>query len=134
MKEFLWIDIQENLYACDNIQKKWPSMMIYPDWCVMCKAASESHTHLFSHCEFANVVWSKMFKIFGLSWCFPKGCKDALLQLVVGSPFKRKVLVLWRNMVSDTLWRLWFERTQRVLKDIEAIFEGSLKSFVITAL
>lgn len=92
--------------------------MAIPQAGVPCgKKDLESHT-IFPYFVSSLQLWSKTFWKFGLSWGFRKycTCKEATLQLFVGSPFKKEALVIWQDVVSPTLWRIWSERNQRVFK------------------
>lgn len=103
VRVFLWILSQEKLSTCDRLQKKMPKMSLSPWWCVMCRKNLEKHSHLFLSCPFDSSVWSNMLSFFGISWCCPKDCRDALTEILVGSPFKGKAGEIWAHAVA-----LWF--------------------------
>lgn len=39
-----------------------------PTICVMCRAAEETSSHLFIHCQFAGSFWAYMLEYFSVKW------------------------------------------------------------------
>lgn len=119
---------RKNWNTCNRIQRQLPNLLVSSSWCIMCKSNLSLRGHLicksnlvsrhhpFFQYPFAPTSWSKLLNSFGLGWCFLKGCETAISQLLEGSPFKSQALILWSNVVTANLWRLWFRRNQRVFK------------------
>ena len=83
----------------------------------MCKQNQESIHHVFLQCEFARMLWFKMFREFGVALNVP----DNILNLLNGCSYARwstKVKKLWVCAVWAVLWGIWIERNARVFSDV----------------
>jgi len=47
----------------DNLRKR---KVIVIEWCCMCTRSRESTYHLLLHCEVARVLWTSIFRLFGV--------------------------------------------------------------------
>lgn len=78
VKVFRWVFIQGKLNTCDLLQTKWPKCSLSLNWCVMCNRDLEDHHHLLFQCTYAAAIWSKIFGLFGITWCFLNNCSVTL--------------------------------------------------------
>ena len=51
--------------SCDNL-KKWGFSLV--GWCCMCRCSGEMVDHLFFHCDVVYLLWSFVFRTFGIQW------------------------------------------------------------------
>jgi len=87
----MWCAITGKVPTWENLQKR---SINGPGWCVLCKRAGESITHLFIECSFAAEVW--------------KACS-----LLMGQEMR------WEGESVGNAWDLWWRRTpQKKLKSL----------------
>lgn len=82
------------------------------DWCYMCKRARETLDHLLLHYDYACVIWSFVFCLFGVSWVMPS--RDAFAGLLERELFQEGFGCYWSAVSLCLMWMLWRERNRRV--------------------
>jgi len=82
-KLFMWCVLENKAPTWDNLQKR---SLQGPGWCVLCKRAQESISHLFLSCSYSVDVW--------------KECSN-----LVGSPCQ------WSGVSIGAAWEDWWRRT-----------------------
>ena len=60
---FLWSAAWNRILTCDNLMCRGYSMH---SWCCMCRCSGESVDHLLIHCTMVGVLWSYVFRSFGV--------------------------------------------------------------------
>ena len=65
----LHFDGWNKILTGDNLKLR---ILVFVDWCIMCRHCGETVDHLFLHCEMAYRFWSFVFTTFGLSWVIPR--------------------------------------------------------------
>ena len=78
-----WAVAQQKINTNDVIQKRRSSMALSPDWCVLCKNASESINYLILHRPAAFFLCSKLVGTFNLSWAAPATSFSVLLEKIL---------------------------------------------------
>ncbi|KAL4200750.1 hypothetical protein AMTRI_Chr02g255160 [Amborella trichopoda] len=73
----------------------------------MCLCEEESNSHLFIHCSLALNLWSRILRLFGLSWVIPESYK-ALFSML-----------LWKASMVATIWVIWLERNTRIFRGVK---------------
>lgn len=61
----------------------------------------------------------KLFSIFDATWVFEDCFGQNVQQILVGSLFKKKLLLIWANFSKTMLAQIWFQRNQRTFHDKE---------------
>ncbi|XP_074300996.1 uncharacterized protein LOC141632341 [Silene latifolia] len=101
---------QERLATTDHLIRRG---MQIPNRCVLCKLAAESHGHLFFHCSFSAVVWSRV-----LCWMnLPGRSCDFKIELVwcIHRGSRRHWKHSWfLSCLTITVYSLWKERNRRI--------------------
>ncbi|XP_062094083.1 uncharacterized protein LOC133800133 [Humulus lupulus] len=115
VKLFGWLVFNDKLNVHDNVQRRRPYHCLSPAWCVCCKEAGESTSHLFLECHFSREVWGKVLAEFGILWCMPSNYSQLFLTKLGGG---KRVSRLWQTTVLATFWALWLERNNRLFEDI----------------
>jgi hypothetical protein len=115
---FFRLAVDESILTWDNLLKKgW----VGPDFCYLCRAATEDNAHLFIHCHFTKATWNSCinFLHLNLEW---KGqnLNDCMVNWTQNLAAPKKLPVL-------LCWFLWKERNK-------ALFEGKLPSSSVVTL
>lgn len=66
---FGWSKAWGKIFTYDNIIKRGFSLV---GWCCMCWCSGETMDHLLLQFDVAYVLWSVVFKVFGIHWVFSK--------------------------------------------------------------
>ncbi|XP_074318501.1 uncharacterized protein LOC141655315 [Silene latifolia] len=86
--------------------------------CILCKAANESHQHLFFNCQFVASIWHRL-----LQWMMLRGQTDSLkreLHWLAGRRTRRHLKVQWISSCFTALtYSIWEERNSRIFRDVE---------------
>ena len=80
VKMMVWSVAHRKINTNDMVQRRRPNMALFPEWCVVCKNASENVDHLFLHCNAAYFLWSNLYKTFNLSWSASVSCYSLLFE------------------------------------------------------
>jgi hypothetical protein len=121
-----WLVAHGKVNTCDNIQKRRPSHMLNPQWCILCKEGEESVDHLFLHCSFSIQFWWRFFKDFGVSWVIPKSCYDLLSICFKCGGRGKKKKILWSCRMLAVFWVIWLERNRRTFDNVPELCVESL--------
>ena len=113
IKVFLWLVALGKVNTGDVLQKKRPTCMLYPNWCVMCRREAETVAHLFIHCSFSTRIWWKIMQAFGLDWVIPGSCYG-LLSGQAGYIKGKEEKIKFNLLLSASLWAIWGERNNRI--------------------
>ena len=73
-----------------------------PSWCVMCKQDHESVLHLFLECDFAKLLWVKVFSEFGAPSVFPVNVLE-LLKVGSNARWSNQIKKIWLCVVWAVL-------------------------------
>lgn len=65
---FVWTAAWEKILTGDILQYRG---FDFVDWCILCRCNGESVNHLLLHCDKAYILWSMVFRSFGI-------CQDRL--------------------------------------------------------
>ncbi|XP_074306214.1 uncharacterized protein LOC141641455 [Silene latifolia] len=86
--------------------------------CILCKAANESHQHLFCCCQFAASIWHRL-----LQWLKLRGRIDCLkreLHWLAGRRTRRNWITQWISSCLTALtYSIWEERNFCIFRDVE---------------
>ena len=77
----MWTVAWDRILTCDNLRKKG---FVLVGWYCMCKSDDESVDHLFIHCGAARLLWSLVFRSFGVVWVLPNRVSDLLFSGGIG--------------------------------------------------
>ena len=116
IKFFAWTLSLGKINTHDILQRKRAFQCLSPSWCVMCKQHQETIPHLFLHCDFAMILWSKVFREFDLLLEILDNLLD-LLKRCSSVRKNRKVKAIWVCVVWAVLWGIWKERNSRTFND-----------------
>ncbi|XP_074267078.1 uncharacterized protein LOC141590380 [Silene latifolia] len=107
--------MQRRLATIDKLNEKGLCII---NRCILCKAACETHRHLFFRCPFAAEVWNGI-----LVWMnVPARTMDMRFELrwIVGRRRKRHWKASWyMGCLNATVYSLWEERNSRIFRDVE---------------
>ena len=95
----------DRILTYDNLRKKG---FVLAGWCCMCKSDGESVDHLFIHCGAARLLWSLVFRSFGMVWVL----LNQVLDLLFGwwNWFgKKSSSGVWNLIPSCLMWTIWQE-------------------------
>ncbi|XP_074283552.1 uncharacterized protein LOC141608099 [Silene latifolia] len=107
---------QAKLPTVDCIIKRG---LCWVNWCILCRAASETHTHLFFNCVFSRDLWCSM-----LTWMRLPGRSMNLRQELSWSNarYARKHWKMrwFRCCLNATTYAIWHERNTRLFTGKES--------------
>jgi hypothetical protein len=83
--------------------------------CPNCLVEEESVHHLILHCHKHWIIWSKIIKWWGLSWCCPKNLSGLFSQwtFMVHGKFQKKA---WLMLFFSVAWSLWLLRNDLIFQ------------------
>nr|XP_034930821.1 uncharacterized protein LOC118061489 [Populus alba] len=83
--------------------------------CPICQVEEESVDHLLLHCHNHWIIWSKIIKWWGLSWCCPKNlsCLFSQWTVMVQGKFQKKA---WLMLFFSVVWSLWLLRNDLIFR------------------
>lgn len=55
-------------------------MVLYPNWCMLCKENEETANQLFIHCNFSMGVWAYFLSNHNRYWVMPKEMVELFFQ------------------------------------------------------
>ena len=87
---------------------------VSPFWCVLCKKYGEDIDHILLHCQFAQVLWIRLFDLFGLVGALPRRWAEVI---AIKWSFKRsgsRSKCIWRLLLMAVAWSIWLERQKSV--------------------
>lgn len=76
VKAFLWLTVLNRINTMDVLQRTRPNMALFPQWCILCKNAIESSSHIFIHCKFTSTIWNYFFSKMGKMHVWPNDTRD----------------------------------------------------------
>ena len=125
---FVWTAAWEKILTGDIL---WYRGFDFVDWCILCRCNGESVNHLLLHCDKAYLLWSMVFRSFGISWVLPRSVADMLLGW--WSWFGKHSSGVWNLAPLCLMWCICRERNWRTFEDRDksddqllAYFSGSL--------
>ena len=83
----------------------------------MCKHDQESVVRLFLQCDFAKLLWVKVFSEFGASSVFPVNVLE-LLKVGSVARWSNQIQKIWWCVVWAVLWGIWKERNSRIFSEV----------------
>ena len=86
----------------------------FVDWCIMCCRCGETVDHLLLNCEKAHLLWSLVFKSFGISWVLPRMVPNMLCDW--WNWLGKHSSNIWNLVPLCLLWCLWKERNRQTLR------------------
>jgi len=109
-KLFMWCTLENKVPTWDNLQKR---SFQGPGWCVLCKRAQESITHLFLSCSYSVDVWKECSTLVGRP-CQWTGAS-------IGDAWED----WWRRTTNQKLkylpllviWGIWLARNKAIFND-----------------
>jgi len=129
VKIFMWSAMEGKVPTWDILQKR---NFNGPGWCVLCKRAQESITHLFISCSFAVEVWKYCSSLVGgnLRW------EGDLVGRAWDSWWRRTPLTKHKFLPLLVIWGIWLARNKAIFHDkpslpehIGALAVGIFNSF-----
>jgi hypothetical protein len=101
---FMCIVAWDRILTYDNLRKKG---FVLAGWCCMCKSDGECVDHVFIHCGAARLLWSLVFRSFGMVWVLPNRVSDLLFGW--WNWFGKKSSGVWNLIPSCLMWTIWQE-------------------------
>ena len=113
----LWIASMDRLYTIDRLLCH---RIINVSTCILCGQHAETHDHLFFQCTYSSEVWGYLSAKTLFSW--PSTTWQSLLKWAA-STFRKKDFthILSRLVLSTAVYYLWYERNNRIFKQIYRI-------------
>ncbi|XP_065620529.1 uncharacterized protein LOC136063704 [Quercus suber] len=125
---FVWTATWEKIRTGDILRRRG---VAFVDRCIMCRSNGETVNHLLLHCEKAYLLWSLVFRTFGISWVLPRSVADTLFGW--WNWFGKHSSSIWNLAPLCLMWCIWRERNWRTFEDTDksnnqllAFFSGSL--------
>uniref|UniRef100_A0A7N2LG27 COP9 signalosome complex subunit 8 n=1 Tax=Quercus lobata TaxID=97700 RepID=A0A7N2LG27_QUELO len=125
---FVWTAAWEKILTGDIL---WCRGFDFVDWCILCRCNGESANHLLLHCDKAYLLWSMVFRSFGISWVLPRSVADMLFGW--WNWFGKHSSGVWNLAPLCLMWCIWREHNWRTFEDRDksddqllAYFSGSL--------
>ncbi|GJT54657.1 RNA-directed DNA polymerase, eukaryota, reverse transcriptase zinc-binding domain protein [Tanacetum coccineum] len=119
----LWMAIQGKLMTCDRMEK-WGSYDMTV--CALCKSDAESHDYLFFNCPFSQAIWMELktlmqFQSNAIGW-------EGIINELAEKPNKSSIWSIVRRLcLAGAVYSIWRERNNRIFRDEECSWEGTLK-------
>ena len=107
---FIWTAAWEKILTGDILRYRG---FDFVDWCILCRCNGESVNHLLLHCDKAYLLWSMVFRSFGISWVLPRSVADMLLGW--WSWFGKRSSGVWNLAPLCLMWCIWRERNWRTV-------------------
>jgi len=84
--------------------------------CPICLVEEESVDHLILHCHKHWIIWSKIIKWWGLSWCCPKNLSGLFSQwtFMVHGKFQKKAWLML--LFFSVAWSFWLLRNDLIFQ------------------
>lgn len=126
MNFFGWTALHDKILTQDNLSKRG---FQFPNRCVMCKLDKENVPQLFLHCAFARTLWGMVCQKFNLYWTM----NEELTHLIhewEGSNSNPMIFQLWRLISLQLGQRIWKERNNMILCDVETPAKIVFRSFL----
>lgn len=115
VKAFVWSLVLNHINTMDLLQRRRSNMTLSPNWCILCKKASESSKHIFIHCGFTESIWNYFFSTMKRSHVWPEEAKDFLCQWYGGGQGKW-TKIYWECLLHGVLWGIWKERNRWIFE------------------
>ena len=74
-------------------------------WCCMCRCNEETIAHLLLHCPMAGMLWSWIFRAYGISWVISGNVADMLFSWWNG--LGRHSSDIWNLVPLCLMWIVW---------------------------
>lgn len=97
------------ILTCDNLIKQGFSLV---GWCCLCRCSGETLDHLLIHCDIAYVLWSLVFRIFGIHWMLLRRVIDLLFGW--RNCFRKHSSEIWNFVALCLMWLLWKEQNGHI--------------------
>lgn len=81
---------------------------------VMCNQSSETHDHLFLHCESGRFLWNSLFQVLGEAWLNLLSISSFMYPRGFGRD--KDSSRMWQCGVFDILWIIWIVRSGRIFR------------------
>lgn len=112
---FSWMAILDRIPTRSNLVIRHVLTQGENSRCVMCGCEMETTSHLFLHCEFASLIWRKVFDWLGINFITPQ---DLFTHFACWSDeakprrIRKACWLVW----NATIWMIWKERNARIFK------------------
>ncbi|XP_074315060.1 uncharacterized protein LOC141651240 [Silene latifolia] len=111
--------MQGHLATIDNLPTRG---LLVISRCVLCKAANESHTHIFFSCSYSTALWERLLHLLGL----PHRSTDYSSELLWS--LHRKRARHWKNgwfrsCIAAACYHLWSDQNIRLFQGIEQLVD-----------
>ncbi|MCI00129.1 hypothetical protein A2U01_0021145, partial [Trifolium medium] len=119
---FSWQLLRRRLPTRENLAKRGIIDNGPDTKCVWCPLASESEGHLFGGCNFASIIWHKVFRWFGWDPVVPSDPLDIFQKFCVGSGNGQRIkglLAVWHSVV----WSIWRARNELIFNAIDPVID-----------
>jgi hypothetical protein len=114
-KFFMWLVVHKRCLTADNLARRgWPHNPVSP----LCRNANEDCTHLFLHCQFSKMVWSRVQVWSQANFPTPSEAFQSTEQWWLEAR-QRAPKNLRRDFDTISIlmhWRLWKERNGRIFQ------------------
>lgn len=104
----MWTVSLDGINTMDMIQRRRPTMVLNPNWCVLCKNNSKTASHKLLHCEFSKSIWNYFFGRLHQLWVMPATTMEMIHHWNswgMGFPGR----LFWNCVVHGVLWDIWKE-------------------------
>lgn len=126
-KFFMWLVVHKRCQTTDNLQSRgWPN----DPCCQLCHSKLEDCTHLFVHCRYTQLVWTRIKQWSGANFTIPSESYTSTEDWWISA---RQQIPKTRRRVFDTIttlihWRIWKERNARVFdqqaSSVDKVFDA----------
>ena len=110
---FVWSAAWERILTIDNLKRGCQLAR----WCCMCQCDGETVNHLQFHCFTASVLWSFVFRMFGIQEVLPRRVAD--LDFGWRNWFGRHNSDIWNLVPLCLMWSLWCKQNSRIVQEVE---------------
>ncbi|GAB2270288.1 hypothetical protein Dimus_038835 [Dionaea muscipula] len=126
---FCWLVWQYKVKTCSFLHRLGALGQNQNLLCVFCSESDEDVDHLFLHCRYVWVLWTRCFSWWGFDGVIP-GSVGALLAWWSGMPVRRQFKKLWLAIPSVVIWYTWRSRNrlrfEKITPDWDRIAENIL--------
>ncbi|XP_052621954.1 uncharacterized protein LOC128127522 [Lactuca sativa] len=106
----LWLAILGRLRTQDRM-KRWKNSIDFN--CVFCNAQMDSHSHLFSDCNYSKEVWNLMKNKVEIKHC-PGNWFEIIIELQYSLKKKNISNFIKKTALAATVYHIWNERNKRL--------------------
>ncbi|CAN0922513.1 Putative ribonuclease H protein At1g65750 [Linum grandiflorum] len=110
---FVWLVYYKRIATVDNLQRRGLQMV---NRCVLCLEDLESVDHLFLHCKFSSLVWSKVCSLLSIHGPGSYDCAGFILAWN-GFNCQPHFAAYMKVILHAFCWTIWGERNNRIFRD-----------------